>query len=249
MQSAGKKERPDHKFSQAQLLVGMRWGRWLLTVALLGGLAVVVVLYVETYWRLDPVRVFVVVAVMLPLLAISFWANVLPVARAVRYGYLLRVDERGFHVAGECFVPWPKFYNAVVKYGHALELKLTVDPSVAVTLKGRDGKWPWQWGRPVVAAHGSVIQVPGRLLDVSPRFLDDAVYALCKRYAGQEFWDRNSLARMERQLEQAERLLQVLGSIRPESIRKMPAARQEEILQAGLDALEKSTPPEKAKVL
>lgn len=244
-QGVGKSEVLGKEFPQSQLLVGMRWPRWLLTVAFLAGMGVLVVLFGTAHARRDPVFGIALATTVL-LLAIPLWTHVLQATRAVRCGYLLRVDQRGFHVVGECFVPWSKFHDAAVRHSNFLQLQLVVDPSAAVSLKGREGEWPWQWGRPVVAAHGRLIQVPLRLLDVSPNFLEEAVYALCKRYATGEFWDRNGFARLERSLETIQRDLKVFDSIHLESIRKMPAAKQEKILQAGLDSLEKTSAPERA---
>lgn len=240
MQSVGRDRAPAQEFSQARLVIGLRWPRWLLTVAFLAGMGVLAVLFGTSHARRDPVFGIALVTTVL-LLAIPLWTHVLQATRAVRCGYLLRVDQRGFHVFGECFVPWSKFHDAAVRHSNFLQLQLVVDPSAAVSLKGREGEWPWQWGRPVVAAHGRLIQVPLRLLDVSPDFLENAMYALCKRYATEEFWERNESARMERRLETIQRDMDILGSIRLADIRKMPVAKQEEILQAGLDALEKTS--------
>ncbi len=243
-QSVGKKEALGQEFSEARLVVGMRWPRWLLAVTLRVGMGILAVLGGTAYGRKDLGLGIVMVAAVF-LLACMLWTHVLQAARAVRCGYLLCVDQRGFHVAGECFVPWSQFCDAAVK--HRYWLQLVVDPSAAVSLKGREGEWPWQWGRPSVAANGRVIQVPLHLLAASPHFLEGAVYGLCKRYATAEFWDRNESARMERWLEKIQRDLNVLNSIRLEDIRKMPSAKQEEILQAGLDALNETSTSETAR--
>lgn len=244
VRGVGKMKALGQEFSEGRLVVGMRWSRWLLMVALLAGVGVLAVLFGTAHGRREPVLGTVVVTLVLALLAIPLWTHVLQAARAVRYGYMLCVDPRGFHVVGECFVPWSKLHDAAVQ--HRQLLQLVVEPSAAVGLQGRTGEWPWQWGRPVVAAQGRIIQVPLRLLAVGPNSLEEAVYALCKRYAGQEFWERNGFARLERDLETLQSDLKVLGSIDLDSLRKMPVAKQEGILQAGLDALEKTGAPERA---
>lgn len=232
------------EFSHAQLVVGVHWFRWLLAVVVLAGLGVLAVVFGTAYRSKDPVFGVAIVVVVLLLLASALWAYALKAVRAVRCGFALCVDERGFHVAGECFVPWSKFQDASVK--HDYWLQLMVDPVVAEPLQGRVGEWPWQLGRPVVAANGRIIQVPLRMLSASPRFLEGAVYALCKRYAPPEFWERNASARQERELEVMQRRLKKLDSIRLADVLKLPVAKQAEFLQAGLDAVDGPLSPERA---
>ncbi|MDZ7866565.1 hypothetical protein [Acidovorax sp.] len=246
-------------FIAAQLQVGLRWFRWLLQVAVIGGLALLSALFGWEAWKADSLLIgalgaglaFLFLSALVPLLVLAF--------QVTRSGHLLCVGAAGFSVAGERTVDWPVVRGLDMQYGsagfrHAGEsisrpyhLQLAVDAPFAQAAGIGAGYWPWRWNRPRLIAEGRILDLPLYLYAASPHVIEGAVRVLCKRH-GERFLDQwrgahtrpdevADLERADSEKKRQEQVFAVANSVRYEDIAKLPAAERRQKIQAALDGL------------
>lgn len=240
------RERGEH-LVQAQLEVGVRWSRWLLWVAMVAVLEAVLVAVLVEIWRHGSMPWAAVAAAGVFMLAGMLWSYFSVAWHAVRCGYLLRLDEKGLEIAGDCFVPWPQLRGSDLRVQESKGQKryvlcLAVEPVPAIAVQG--GAWPWQWGRTRLSGKGTVVSVPLSMLAVAPQFLDGAVRRLGRLYGSNylELWKQFLSPTQTTELVQLEdrmrRFDQMTREILQRDAQKLPVAEQEKALQESSDALE-----------
>jgi len=240
------REQGEH-LAQAHLEIGVRWFRWLLWVAMVAVVEVVLVGVCLELWRHGSLLWAAVAAAGVFLLAGMLWSYFSVAWHAVRRGHLLRMDERGLEIAGDCFIPWPQLRGSDLRVHEAKGNKryilcLAVEPTPAIVVKG--GAWPWQWGRSRLSSGGSVVSVPLFMLAVDPQFLDGAVRRFGRQYGAgymgfwKQFLSPAQTAEMAQLEDRMHRFDQMTREILAQDAAKPPVAEEGRVLQESLNGLD-----------
>ncbi|KRC23877.1 hypothetical protein [Acidovorax sp. Root217] len=254
-----REQKQGQDFNGAQLLVGLRWFRWLLQVAVFGGFALLFSLFAWEAWKADSLLIGALGAGVAVVFLVALVALLVLALQVMRSGHLLCVGAAGFSVAGESTVAWPVVRGLDMQYGsagfrHAGEsinrpyhLQLAVDAPSAQAAGVGAGYWPWRWNRPRLIAEGRILDLPLYLYAASPYVIEGAVRVLCKRY-GERFLDQwrsaharpDQIADLERadgENKRQEQVFVVANSVRYEDIAKLPAAERRQKIQAAMVGL------------
>ncbi len=245
-------------FAGAQLQVGMRWFRWFLQVAMLGGFALLSGVFSRAAWVADSLPGMVVGAGASLAFAAALGALVALALQVARSGHLFSVDAKGILVAGASLLPWSAVRGLDMRYGSTgfrragesisrpYRLQLAVEAPSAQSAGVGAGYWPWQWNHPQLIAEGRILEVPLYLYAASPHVIEGAVRMLCKRH-GERFLDQwrahthpdemASLERADSERKRQEQVFAIANSVRYEDIAKLPAVERRQKIQIAMDGL------------
>ncbi len=254
-----REQQQGHDFNAAQLQVGLRWFRWLLQVAAIGGFALLSALCAWEAWKADSLLMGALGAGVAVVFLAALVALLVLALQVMRSGHLLCVGAAGFSVTGERTVAWPVVRGLDLQYGSAgfrragesinrpYHLQLAVDAPSAQATTSVGVYWPWRWNRPRLTAEGRILDIPLYLYAASPHVIEGALRVLCKRH-GERFLDQwrsvharpDQMAELERadgERRRQEQVFAVANSVRYEDIANLPAAERRQKIQAAMDGL------------